>query len=58
MDLVKLGFDNCDIKGKIVISKEQLKRMLNIDENCLALDGSKIQRGGRPAVISHHRKLP
>ena len=41
MDLVKLGFDNCDIEVKIVISKEKLKRILNIDENCLALDGRK-----------------
>ena len=31
-DIVKLGFANCNIKGKIVISKEQLKRILNIYE--------------------------
>ena len=50
-DLVNLGFDNCNIEVKIAISKEQLKRILNIDETCLALDGRKIQRGGRPSVI-------
>ena len=31
-DLVKLGFSNCNNQGKIVISKEQLKRILNIYE--------------------------
>ena len=57
-DLVHLGFAICGIKGKIFISKEQLKLILNIDETCLDLDGSKIQRVGRPAVIFYHSKLP
>ena len=56
-DMVKLGFSNCDIEDEIVISKKQLKRILNIDETCSYLNGSKIQRGGRPAVIFYHRKF-
>ena len=57
-DLVNLGFANCNTQGKIVISKEQLKRILNIYETCLALDGSKIQRGDRQDLIFYHRNLP
>lgn len=37
---------------------EQLKRILNIDETCLAIDGRKIKRGVRPAVIFYHKKFP
>ena len=57
-DLFNLGFVNCIIEGKIVMSMDQLKRIINIDETCLALDGSKSKRGGRPAVIFYHRKFP
>ena len=53
-----MGFSNYDIGGKIVILKEQLKRILNSDENCLALGGRKIQQEGRPAVILYHSKIP
>ena len=53
-----MGFANCNIGGKIFISKEQLKRILNSDENCLALGGRKSQQEGRPAVIFYHSKLP
>ena len=58
MGLVKFVFDNYEINCRVVISKDQLKRILNIDGSCLALDGRKIQKGGRPAVIFYHRKLP
>ena len=57
-DLVKLGVFNWNIEGKIFVSKEQLKCIIEIDETCLALDGRKIQRGGRIAVILYHSKLP
>ena len=51
-------FANCDIDIKIVISKDQLKCIININETCLDRDGIKIYRGGRPSVIFYHGKLP
>ena len=43
-DMVKLGFSNYKIEGKKVVPKDQLKRILKIDETCLALDDRKIQQ--------------
>eukprot|EP00985_Skeletonema_marinoi_P003342 scaffold1414_cov175-Skeletonema_marinoi.AAC.1 len=48
-DLLELGFANKNEKEETIIPEDQLARILNIDETCLAMDGSTSQRGGRPA---------
>ena len=45
-DLVKLGFAFTNDNDNTVIPDEQLERILNIDETCLVMDGSKCNRGG------------
>eukprot|EP00804_Cyclotella_cryptica_P000480 CCRYP_020022-RA/>CCRYP_020022-RA protein AED:0.37 eAED:0.37 QI:0/0/0/1/0/0/2/0/185 len=37
---------------------EQLKKIINIDETCLVLDGSKCNRGGRPEITFYSPNLP
>ncbi len=44
-DLVKLGFASRNDNDNIVIPDEQLKRILDIDETCLVMDGSKCNLG-------------
>jgi len=48
-DIVDLGFGYIDADGNIEIPIDQLARILNLDESCLSLDGSKERRGGRPS---------
>eukprot|EP00975_Prorocentrum_lima_P042046 8837717-Prorocentrum_lima.AAC.1 len=57
-DLLELGFANKNEKKETIIPEDQLARILNIDETCLAMDGSTSQRGGRPAVIFTSDALP
>ena len=38
---------------EFIIPDEQLRRIVNIDESCLSLDGASQTRGGRPAVAFH-----
>jgi len=56
-DLVDLGFAKIE-NGKVMIPPEQLFNIVNIDETCLILDGSKSGKGGRPVVIFYDRFLP
>ena len=58
VDLEELGFAHRDASGKLIISEEQLARIVNLDETCLSLDGSKGNRGGRPEVIFFDPRLP
>ncbi|KAL7474304.1 hypothetical protein ACHAW6_000283, partial [Cyclotella cf. meneghiniana] len=37
---------------------EQLQNIINIDETCLVLDGSKCNRGGRPEITFYSPNLP
>jgi len=39
-----------DSEGIFIISGEQLKRIVNIDETALSFDGSEGRCGGRPAI--------
>ena len=57
-DLVKLGFAFTNDNGNTIIPDEQLERILNIDETCLVMDGSKCNRGGRPEVMFYSQTLP
>ncbi len=44
--LVELVFVTRDANGKVTISPEQLYFIINFDEMCLSVDGSKGRRGG------------
>ena len=57
-DLIELGFAHYDEENKVVIPSDKLARILNVDETCLVLDGSKCNRGGRPEVIFYSPYLP
>jgi hypothetical protein len=48
--LLTLGFATKDNNGQLQISEEQKKRIVNMDETKLSLDGSDGQFGGRPAL--------
>ena len=52
-----LGFAHRTEDKEIVISEEQLKRILNIDESCLSMDGSTGRRGGRPTAVFYSPML-
>ena len=56
-DLLELGFAE-KVDGIIVIPQEQLKNIINFDETCICLDGSKNVRGGRPACVFYYPNLP
>ena len=51
--MVELGFATRGANGKVTISAEQLYFIINFDETCLFVDGSKGRRGGRPAITLH-----
>ena len=56
--MLELGFAEVDSEGKTVIPKEKLKKIINIDETCLVLDGSKCNSGGRPEITFYSPNLP
>ena len=55
---MELGFAKVDSNGKTVKPTEQLKKIINIDEICLVLDGSKCNKGGRPEITFYSPNLP
>ena len=50
-DLEELGFAVENEDDKLIIPEEQLGKILNVDESCLSMDGSKGERGGRPSAV-------
>ena len=56
--LEELGFACRDDYGGLIIPKEQLQRILNVDEYCLSMDGIKGRRGGRPSAVFYLQNLP
>ncbi len=42
----------------VIIPEDQLKNIINLDETCLSLDGSKSFRGGPPEVIFYDPRFP
>ncbi|KAL3771166.1 hypothetical protein ACHAWU_004789 [Discostella pseudostelligera] len=56
--LIDLGFMEDEGSGKYIIPEHQLRNIINFDETCLSLDGSSINRGGRPAAYYHDPRLP
>ena len=58
-ELLDLGFATVDVDGgNYNIPGEQRRRILNLDESCLAMDGSQGARGGRPTVTFYNALLP
>ena len=57
-DLVDLGFAVRNADGKVTIPDKQLYYIINFDETCLSLDGSKGRRGGRPQMMLHDPRFP
>ena len=47
-----------EVNGKVEIPDEQKKRIINLDESCLSLDGSDGTEGGRPVVRFYDPTLP
>ena len=56
-DLVEIGFSYRDYEEKIVISDDQLRIIINIDESWFYLYGREGRRGGRPSVQLFNRGL-
>jgi hypothetical protein len=52
--LIEFGFTTIVSDGRLVISEATLRRIANVDETEVLLDGSKTNAGGRPAVSSHN----
>ena len=50
-DLEELGFAYRDYFGDLIIPEEQLQKILNVDESCLSMGGSKGRREGRPSAV-------
>ena len=57
-DLLELVFAKVGSYGKTDILKEQLAKIVNIDETSLVLDGSKCNRGGKPEITFYSPNLP
>lgn len=50
-ELIDLGLAYKHNNRSVEIPIDQLKQIINTDETCLVLVGSKCNRGGRPMVI-------
>jgi hypothetical protein len=57
-ELLKLGLMQLDVRGYPHIPRDKLRQILNFDETSLSLDGSSINRGGRPAAYWFDPRLP
>ena len=57
-DLEELGFDYRYDAGDLIIPKNQLQRIINVDESCLSMDRSKGRRGGRTRTVFYSPNLP
>jgi len=57
-DLIELGFAKISDTGEVYIPEEQRRNFINMDETCMAFDGSDGCRGGRPDAIFYDPNLP
>jgi hypothetical protein len=55
--LTKFYFAGVDMNGKLEFADEQLQRIGNVGEMEIAIDGSQMRAGGRPAVSFHNPQL-
>ena len=56
--LVEYGFASQDEDGNLVFTEAQLRRILNLDETEVSLDGTNTSAGGRQSVIFVDPNLP
>ncbi len=56
--LVKFEFATYDTDGELIINKELMHQILNMDETCISLNGSNGNRGGRPTVTYYNIGFP
>ena len=56
--LVDYGFATVNTNGELVFDIEMIKRILNLDETCMLLDGGNGNRGGRPTVTYYDVCFP
>jgi hypothetical protein len=56
--LIEFGFATIGSNGRLVISEAMLRRIANVDETEVSLDGSKTNAGGRSAVSFHDPHFP
>jgi hypothetical protein len=56
--LIRYGFATTSQTEELVIEEQMKKRILNMDETCLSLDGSNGNRGGRPTVTYYDVRFP
>jgi len=57
-ELLKHGLMELNARGLPHIPHQKLRQILNLDETSLSLDGSSINRGGRPAAYWFDPRLP
>ena len=56
--MIEFGFSSVGGNGEPIFDKEMKRRILNIDETEISLNGSKTRAGGRPEVSFHDPHLP
>jgi hypothetical protein len=56
--LIEFGFITIGSNGRLVISEAMLRRIANVDETEVLLDGSRTNAGGRPAFSFHGPHFP
>ncbi len=56
--MVDYGFATISQTGERIVAENLKKRILNMDETCLSLDGSKSNCGGRPTVTYYDVCFP
>jgi hypothetical protein len=56
--LINYGFATISQTGDLIIEETMKKRILNLDETCLSLDGGNGNQGGRPTVTYYDVHFP
>ena len=56
--LVDYGFTTINTNGELVFDIEMMKQILNLDEECMLLDGGNGNQGGRPTVTYYDVRFP
>jgi hypothetical protein len=56
--LIEFGFATIGSDGRLLIMEATMRRIVNVDETEVSLDGSKTNAGGRPAVSFHDPHFP
>jgi len=57
VSLVDYGFATINTNGELLFDIEMMKRILNLDETCMSLDGGNGNRGGHPTVMYYDARF-